>query len=30
MMRRAHPEGITGPNPIAIASHLMKVWLEGG
>ncbi|HYF54262.1 MAG TPA: NAD(+) diphosphatase [Salinarimonas sp.] len=27
MMERRHPEGITGPNPIAIAHHLVRTWL---
>jgi NAD+ diphosphatase len=27
MMERRHPEGITGPNPIAIAHHLVRLWL---
>jgi NAD+ diphosphatase len=28
MMERRHPEGITGPNPIAIAHHLVAGWLR--
>jgi NAD+ diphosphatase len=27
MMERRHPEGITGPNSIAIAHHLVRLWL---
>ena len=30
MMERRHPDGIMGPNPIAIAHHLVRLWLGEG
>lgn len=29
MIRREHPEGMTGPHPFAIAHHLLGQWLHG-
>ena len=29
LWERRHPEGLTGPHPMAIAHHLVKFWLEG-
>jgi NAD+ diphosphatase len=28
MLRREHPEGLTAPNPFAIAHHLLADWNE--
>jgi NAD+ diphosphatase len=30
MLRRAHPEGLSTPPPVAIAHHIIRAWLEHG
>ena len=30
MLARAHPEGFTTPQPVAIAYHIIRAWLEDG
>jgi NAD+ diphosphatase len=30
MLARAHPEGLTGPQPFAIAYHIIRTWMENG
>jgi NAD+ diphosphatase len=29
MLQRTHPDGITGPHPVAIAYHLLAQWVNG-
>jgi NAD+ diphosphatase len=29
MLERRHPDGLTTPNPIAIAHHLLRMWIAG-
>ena len=28
MLKRTHPDGLSGPHPFAIAHHLLGQWLE--
>ena len=30
MLERRHPDGLQPPNPVAIAYHLVKAWVEMG
>jgi NAD+ diphosphatase len=30
MLERRHPDGLSAPNPIAIAHHLLRGWIYDG
>ena len=29
MFEKRHPQGLTAPNPMAIAHHILRYWAEG-
>ena len=30
MLARAHPDGLSAPQPVAIAYHIIRNWVENG